>query len=121
MAKIGRIGIWVFLISMFLVQLTSQAQSKKYFIITGKKHLKLITTYPVQTVDKFYTGQWVDMDSTAQACACEDNLPDDEEICCACDCDFSCLPNCRQLDMKRILPNNQLCQNEYQVSGSEIK
>lgn len=36
MAKIGRIGIWVFLIIMFLVQLTSQAQSKKYFIITGK-------------------------------------------------------------------------------------
>jgi len=36
MHKIGRIGIWFFLILMFFLQLSSQAQSKKYFIITGK-------------------------------------------------------------------------------------
>ena len=36
MQKIGRIGMWFLLILMFLFQLSSQAQSKKYFIITGK-------------------------------------------------------------------------------------
>lgn len=36
MHKTGRIGLWFFLILMFLFQLTSQAQSKKYFVITGK-------------------------------------------------------------------------------------
>ncbi len=36
MHKIGRIGIWFFLILMFFLQLSTQAQSKKYFIITGK-------------------------------------------------------------------------------------
>src|SRR5665648_232746 len=36
MQKIGQIGIWIFLIFMFLFQLTSQAQSNKKFEITGK-------------------------------------------------------------------------------------
>jgi tetratricopeptide (TPR) repeat protein len=36
MHKIGRIGIWLFLILLISLQLTSQAQGKKYFIITGK-------------------------------------------------------------------------------------
>jgi hypothetical protein len=36
MHKIGRIGMWFFLIFMFLFQLPSQAQSKKkYFVISG--------------------------------------------------------------------------------------
>jgi len=35
MQKIGRIGTWFFLILIFLFQLTSQAQSKKYFVIAG--------------------------------------------------------------------------------------
>jgi len=48
--------------------------------------MKLITRWPVQTVDKFYVGQRVDVDSTMQACDCEDSLPDDLEACCPCDC-----------------------------------
>jgi len=36
MQKTGRIVFWFFLILMFSLQLTSQAQGKKYFIITGK-------------------------------------------------------------------------------------
>jgi len=36
MQKTGRIVFWLFLILMFSLQLTSQAQAKKYFIITGK-------------------------------------------------------------------------------------
>lgn len=36
MQKIGRIVFWVFLILNLLLQLPSQAQSKKYFVITGK-------------------------------------------------------------------------------------
>ncbi|MBL7968722.1 MAG: hypothetical protein JNK09_17070 [Prolixibacteraceae bacterium] len=36
MQKPGRIGIWGILILMFLFQLQAQAQSKKYFIVTGK-------------------------------------------------------------------------------------
>ncbi len=36
MQKIGRIGLCFFVILMFLSQYTSQAQSKKYFVITGK-------------------------------------------------------------------------------------
>ncbi|MDP2337584.1 MAG: hypothetical protein Q8N05_14290, partial [Bacteroidota bacterium] len=35
MHKIGRIGMWLFLIFMFSFQLPLQAQSKKYFVITG--------------------------------------------------------------------------------------
>lgn len=36
MQKIGRFGVLIFLIFMFLFQLTSTGQNKKYFIITGK-------------------------------------------------------------------------------------
>ena len=36
MQKIGRIGFWGILILIILTQLSAQAQSKKYFIITGK-------------------------------------------------------------------------------------
>ena len=36
MLNTGRIGVWVFLIFMLLFQLPSEAQSKKYFVITGK-------------------------------------------------------------------------------------
>lgn len=36
MEKVGRIGMWFFLIVLFSFQLTAQAQSKKYFVITGK-------------------------------------------------------------------------------------
>lgn len=36
MQKIGRFGVLFFLIFMFLFQLTSTGQNKKYFIITGK-------------------------------------------------------------------------------------
>jgi len=36
MQKIGRIGVWFFLIMIFFLQLGAQAQSKKYFVITGK-------------------------------------------------------------------------------------
>jgi len=36
MQKIGRIGFWSFLILILLFQLPTQAQSKKYFVITGK-------------------------------------------------------------------------------------
>lgn len=35
MHKIGRIGMWFFLIFMFLFQFPSQAQNKKYFVING--------------------------------------------------------------------------------------
>jgi len=99
----------------------SRQHFKDAFVITGKNHMKLVTRHPVQTVDKFYTGQRVDVDSTTQACTCEDNLPDDEEMCLPCQYETPCQPNCRELPLTRILPNNQLCLNEYQVSGSEIK
>jgi tetratricopeptide (TPR) repeat protein len=36
MEKVGRMRMWFFLIVLFLFQLTAQAQSKKYFVITGK-------------------------------------------------------------------------------------
>jgi len=36
MQKIGRVGFWILLILNLLIQLPSQAQSKKYFVITGK-------------------------------------------------------------------------------------
>ena len=36
MEKVGRLGICFFVIFMFLLQLSTQAQSKKYFVVTGK-------------------------------------------------------------------------------------
>ena len=44
MQKIGRFGVLIFLIFMFLFQLTSTGQNKKYFIITGKIVPEVATT-----------------------------------------------------------------------------
>ena len=35
---------------------------KDAFVITGKQHLKLVTRWPVATVDKFYAAAYQDVD-----------------------------------------------------------
>lgn len=80
--------------------------------------MKLVTRRPVATVDKFYSAQRKDVDGTIAPCACEDDLPDDTYTCpCEVPCDA---PECQPLQMRRVLPQNVLCNNEYQVSWSEI-
>ncbi len=44
MQKIGRLGVFIFMIFMLLFQLTSTGQNKKYFIITGKIVPEVVTT-----------------------------------------------------------------------------
>ena len=49
--------------------------------------MKLITRWPIATVDKFYTAQWKDVDGSIAPCYCEDELPDDTYTC---PCDIPC-------------------------------
>lgn len=80
--------------------------------------MKLVTRWPVATVDKFYTSQWKDVDGSVAPCYCDD-LPDDSYTC---PCEIPCNgPECSPIKLTRILPQNVLCDNEYQVSWSEIK
>ena len=97
----------------------SRQHVKDAFVITGKKHMKLITRWPVATVDKFFLSQWKDVDGTIRPCDCADDLPDDTYTCpCEIPCNW---PECQPIKMRRVLPQNVLCENEYQVSWSEIK
>lgn len=90
---------------------------KDAFNITWKKHMRLVTRRPIQTVDKFWTWQWKDVEWSIAPCYCPDM--EDDETCCACEC--PCPPVCEDLKMTRVSPQNQLCDYEYKIAWSEIK
>jgi len=78
--------------------------------------VRLITDSPINTIDKFWTSQWSDMEWTVEPCTCPD-LEDDIRCECQCTCGYECKP----LQLTHILPQNRLCPNEYQIAGSEIR
>lgn len=90
---------------------------KDAFTLTWKKHLRLVTRWPIQVVDKFRTWERKDVMGTASPCDCPSI--EDDSISCWCEC--FCPSECKDLPMVRIHPSNQLCPGEYKVNGSEIK
>lgn len=80
--------------------------------------LKLITSYPILFVDKFYTGKMQPIDWAATACDCPEPEPDPcgpYIMPCVCACDW-----CEELKWMKVLPQNKLCGGQYQVSSSLI-
>lgn len=78
----------------------------------------LFSRRPVRKVDKFWGGNWKDVDKIGiDPCYCNMNLPD--KVIPAC-CECNCVAPCEPILLSEALPQNQLCANQYQISGSAI-
>ena len=92
---------------------------KDLFNMNERSQWALLSRRPVRKIDKFWWGNWKDVDKVwLDKCYCNLNLPDKEIIspCCECNCTVPCEP----LDLKQILPQNKLCAYQYQISWSFI-
>lgn len=91
---------------------------KDLFNMNGQSQGALFARRPVRKIDKFWAGNWVDVDKVGiDKCFCNMNLPENViPACCECNCVIPCEP----LPLKEILPQNQLCAGQYQISGGAI-
>jgi len=97
----------------------SRQHFKDSFTTNWSQMVTLVSRHPIQTVDKFWTWPRTDVDwaITPWWCNCP-QLPNLEWSCwCSCWCTVECKP----LWMNKIMPQNQLCPWDYQISWSEIK
>lgn len=95
----------------------SWQHTKDLFIIPNEDQLalRLVTSKPINTIDKFYTSNWTDIEQEFKPCKCTFDLPD---VVCwsSCECDVPCNP----LKLTKIRPQNNLCSWEYKIAWSEI-
>lgn len=91
---------------------------KDLFNMNWQSQGALLARWPVRKIDKFWTSWWKDVDKIQlDKCYCNMNLPDKTITpCCECDCPAPCSP----LNLTEILPQNKLCANSYQISGSYV-
>lgn len=91
---------------------------KDLFNMNGKSQGALFARWPVRKVDKFWAGNWTDVDKVGiDKCFCNMNLPDNVIPACGeCQCTVPCQP----LNLTQILPQNQLCAGQYQISGGAV-
>jgi len=87
---------------------------KDLFNMNERSQWALLSRWPVRKIDKFWWGNWKDVDKVGiDPCYCNLNLPDKVILpCCTCDCVAPCKP----LDLMEILPQNKLCGGMYQIS-----
>lgn len=98
----------------------SWTHRKDLFNMNKQSQWVLLSRWPVREIDKFRTWDWTDVDKyDPDACewACNMNLPDKIiKPCCEC----NCIKPCKPLDLQQILPQNQLCAWQYQISWSPV-
>lgn len=88
---------------------------KDLFNMNKQSQWALFSRWPVRKIDKFWAGNWTDVDKVGiDPCFCNMNLPD--KVIPAC-CDCYCTTPCQPLNLVQVLPQNQLCAGQYQVSG----
>lgn len=78
----------------------------------------LLSRWPVRKVDKFWTTKFTDVDRISEdPCVCPIDPPADlVKPCCECSCKATA--QCKPLILDQILPQNNLCDNQYQISWS---
>lgn len=97
----------------------SRQHRKDLFNMNDAQQWALLSRWPIRKIDKFWWGDWKDVDKVwLDKCYCNLNLPDKNIIkpCCECNCTLPCKP----LELNEILPQNKLCANQYQISWSFI-
>lgn len=96
----------------------SRQHRKDLFNMNKEHQWALFSRWPVRKIDKFRWGNWKDVDKVGiDNCFCNMNLPDKViPACCNCNCTHECQP----IDLQEILPQNQLCGMQYQISWSAI-
>ncbi len=77
--------------------------------------LRLVTRQPINTVDKFFSSNWNDIENSLRPCECEFDI---EDVVCWTGCD--CEPACTPVKLKKIRPQNSLCAGEFKVAWSEL-
>lgn len=92
----------------------SWAHRSDAFVLDGKETWTLLSRRPVRKVDKFWTSAYRDIDKiTEDPCVCPTPTPETPvQPCCVCNCTRPCEP----LVLDEILPQNQLCAGQYQIS-----
>lgn len=116
---IGLVNMWINMIYNYEWMHWSWQHRKDLFKMNEKSQGALLSRWPIRKIDKFWWGNWKDVDKIwTDACFCNLNLPDKDIIPACCEC--NCTQPCRPLNLKQILPQNKLCANQYQISGSYI-
>ena len=112
------VNMWLNMIYNYEWMHWSWEHRKDLFNMNEARQWALLSRWPVRKIDKFWWWQWTDVDKVwLDKCYCNMNLP--EKVitpCCVCDCVTPCQP----LDLKQILPQNNLCPWTYQISWSFI-
>lgn len=91
---------------------------KDAFVMNTETTGSLLTRRPVRKVDKFRTSRYTDVDKIKEdPCVCPVNPPSDlVRPCCDCNCTAPCDP----FLLDQILPQNQLCAGQFQISGGFV-
>lgn len=113
------INLWVNMIYNYEWMHWSWQHRKDLFNMNEQSQWALLSRWPIRKIDKFWWGSWKDVDKIwIDKCYCNLNLPDKDIIKPCCEC--NCLAPCKPLELNEILPQNKLCANQYQISGSFI-
>ena len=79
--------------------------------------IRLETKHPILKVDKFWAWRMIPLEWHTDVCDCPPCPPD----ACATYTPTAVAAACKQLKMIEKLPNDKLCQGEYQIAGSEVE
>lgn len=113
------INLWLNMIYNYEWMTWSRQHRKDLFNLNEAQQWALLSRWPIRKIDKFWWGSRKDVDKIwIDPCFCNMNLPDKEVIPACCEC--SCPTPCKPLELNEILPQNKLCANQYQISGSFI-
>lgn len=79
---------------------------------------RLITTWPIRDIDRFYTWEMIKRDWFKENILCTDcDIP--QWYCAPCS---PCWCNgCKPLDLYEVLPQNELCPWEYAITWSDFE
>ena len=116
---IGLVNMWINMIYNYEWMHWSWQHRKDLFNMNEMSQWALLSRWPVRKIDKFWWGNWKDVDKVwIEPCFCNLNLPDKNIIKPCCEC--NCIAPCKPLDLQQVLPQNKLCANQYQISWSFI-
>lgn len=90
---------------------------KDAFLTTADNPLRIVTTFPIRTVFWFYSWTMREYDKTQPNPFCDCDVPQD--VCkpvAPCICQWKC----GKLDIKYIMPHDELCPWTYQISWSDM-